>query len=469
MTVMQDNYGRWAVSGSYQPLRYWWQGGKVNLHLTTGTWQKLLSIVPQSLQNLLSVSSGQIAVTDFHGLFVLFDVLYQQNLPIDLDNDLQLLGRVWRLALEIVREQDFLPFISSSSLETKNMISELIRTTESMEEDWLHASGLTSHRAMWVPGFKDSYLCALRRLYIDVARAVLGSSWQSSFPWDRSHHAQMMVDLWLCFCVDEAVRGFQVETVQAPSGERGVGGARLPYRGEAELLSSWRRQLTADVREPFEVDRWLAWRMLKKIFAQSGWRQSNILDDSGAETWHIEMELIPPSGDQSGGDWDLMYFLAHNYWAKRVDLREWWQHTQRWMQVGEEYLIEPDRWFLPILKRAGEVSQPVARSLKQQAPSCALVAPDELLTFLYEELPQLHRLGIVVKSPQIESVDSKDVRIRVQVKKTRTAVHKQAQGKVGSESWFDAKQLVDFDWSLVIGDKTISKEQFQQMVAKSIL
>jgi len=465
MTATHNSHDRQIVSGSLQPSRYWWQGGQVTLRTASGEWRNIKTLLPPEVEAVLSIETPTEALTDFCGLFTFLEFLQTEEPTIQLAENLQLLGHVWRLALEIVREEDILPFLSATSMETKDFVSQLVGTTESTEDDWALASGLHPHVAMWLPRFTDSYVLALRRLYVCLANNLFASDWQPSTAWKQENHGQTLVDVWLCYCVDQFVQRLQENTGDStfPATESA---ARLPYRGEQELMSNWQAQLNSGKREPFAADSWLVWRLVKKTFANSGWTFENMLDDSGASTWHLEMELVPPLGDAPGGDWRLVYFLAHNHWNQRLSLQSWWRQSNRKVVVGCEYLLEPDSWFLPRLRQAGEVSAAIHQSLRQQAPYEAVVAPNELLALLYEQLPQLHQLGITVKSPRIDALESKDIRIRVQVKRNRNTPPKTSQSSRAVESWFDAKQLVDFDWSLVVGDLELSKEQFQEMVAE---
>ncbi|QQE80333.1 DEAD/DEAH box helicase [Alicyclobacillus sp. SO9] len=460
------------VSGQYSPEKLWWKNGFASIHVENGTRHQvleLLKLLSPVDQSRLTLSSDQTVAMQADTFFDLLEQFQEPKAPVQkmikLDENLKLFIRIQRWAFQIVRNYDVLAFAGLADMGTDQLVEEFLKLAYSGDEGWVQSGGMKNHVAAWVPALTDTYAQALRRLYITSADDYLKDSWNSRLPWKRDKHGQVIVDHWLCYCVDRFIQKCSVEIQQEDSDETSGSGFRIPYRGEQELIEAWQKGLGQKEKQPFSADRWLIWRMLKHTFSESGWKASTVTDTSGAGTCHLEMELLPPAANSSVSEWKLIWYIAHNHWPHRVPLSQWWEQEKRVIWIGHERLDRPDSWFLPLLRQAGEFSHLIERTLQQPAPAEVVIPPTELMPLIYDDLPKIAGLGVEFKYPDIETLETNDVRIRVQVKRAKSkGAQRGRQQSARTESWFDAQQIVDFDWTVVLGETEISRDEFQRMV-----
>ncbi|GMA49503.1 hypothetical protein GCM10025857_08600 [Alicyclobacillus contaminans] len=244
----------------------------------------------------------------------------------------------------------------------------------------------------------------------------------------------------------------------------GQGGTsyRVMYRGEEDMLRQFAEALHSSENR-FFADGWLIWRTLRQGFATSGWRREWLEDASGKSYYHVELELTPPK-EHVQAEWTVQIYIAHNEWNARRPLADWWTTPSRHWRVGREMLFAPDTWFLPQLLAAAAVWPELAEALARPGVSFVVLSPDDVYSFLTERLPALEELGIPVRYPDISTHPLSDIRIKVRVQRTHR--RQQRTSSAVRERWFSAEQLVDFDWTVALGDVELPAETFEQMVAR---
>ncbi|MDQ0190877.1 DEAD/DEAH box helicase [Alicyclobacillus cycloheptanicus] len=378
----------------------------------------------------------------------------------------ELFLRTARLAREIVRRQDILAFAAPVDLAPAQVMETCCLLADGSEDggsQWVaHHS---AYCAAWLPAWTDSGLRALRRIYIhEMARM-----------WDDpddpnavriSAAGPIEFDRWIWRCVDELVRANLLPADDAVV-RLGRSRYRVFYRGEAELLTRWQQGLWAHDAEArlFPADGWLLRRQLLPAFADSGWRREWLADDSGSAYYHVAFEVVPPDAEHPAADWQLVYYVAHNEWPVRVPLRELWASGQRVLTIGRDVLVDPARWILPALRRAGQCYAPILQSLREPGPTGCSVPPEDVVTLVTEGLPALREQGFSVETPDFDAAGVANVRIRVRVRRGREkSLQARQRGRRPSAGWFDAERLVDFDWTLAVGDEELSSQAFEQLV-----
>ncbi|WP_067924578.1 DEAD/DEAH box helicase [Alicyclobacillus shizuokensis] len=360
-----------------------------------------------------------------------------------------------RLARILVQRADVLPFAALCDWDWGQVLRMPVRLAQEDGVFVRHDEGPTGRYAgMLIPAWRVEAGAALYRAYLGQAADL-----------PRLAGNEHALAAWLWVCTDwlgrrslvDSPRVHEVSTRQP---------FQIRYRGEEELLADWRRSLTdTSPQGPllgFVADHWLMMRMLALELRGSGW-EGALFDTTGKADWQVGFELIPPTQDESG-TWTLRALLVHRWFAWRAPLAKWWQQPERgrW-RIGSGVLREPDRWFLPQLARAAEVCPAVARLLVQPAPAETAVGAGEVMELVNQHVPRLLEAGFAVFTPRWEHVDLQDVRIRVGVKRVsrrRLASRRSAT----ADSWFDVDRLIEFDWSVAVGDEELSREQFEALV-----
>ena len=375
---------------------------------------------------------------------------------------LQLMMRLVRLAADIVACEDVVAFAAPRDIKLEEVLLACTEFARQEEEGMGRWTSMGTFAAAWLPGWNMPEHRALRALYLSEAAAVSAarSDDASAATFAESQH---WVDAFLFLCIDKFVRLNVVEpTKQEPDmRSNGISSYRIMYRGEAEVLSAWERALVSANPE-FQADGWLVWRTMKQAFQQTDWSTDWLFDLSGQFDYHLEFELVPPA-EEASLLWHLEYFVAHNHWNQRRPLLNFWQQESRDFVIGRERLERLDEWILPQLLEAGRVCSVIADSLQEPTPSQAVIAPEAVFSFLTKDAKELEELGCKIRYPAIEEMSAGDIRIRVQVKrKSHKATH--VASHVRGASWFDARQLVEFDWKVALGGEELSEQAFEELV-----
>ncbi len=378
-----------------------------------------------------------------------------------------------RLGLKIVESGDTVAFAAPADSPWAKVLNSLYQLSNAETEEWLPWKAEPQHfLASWIPAWRQPLLRALRRVYVSMV-GVLRKELPSLIEEDRSRSRDATddeaFDAWVCIAVDwwtrkvlaPPVLSFE-ETTKSPY--------QVPYRGEQDMLVSWTESLfSKGSLGRFEADAWLVWRTQRQFLLESGWRREWLEDTSGKEYYHIDLELLPPSNPaMSTGDWRLIYHVAHNHWPISAPLSRWWQSPTREWQIGHDVLVRPDEWILPMLYQMSAVFAPIGLDLAKPGPSGCSVPSHQVYEFVTEILPRLAELGCTFRIPELAEEAEANIRIRVQVKRVMTKNSK-SSSPLGHRGLglFDADQLVAFDWTVVVGDETLSKAEFEAMVERN--
>ena len=115
----------------------------------------------------------------------------------------------------------------------------------------------------------------------------------------------------------------------------------------------------------------------------------------------------------------------------------------------------PQERLLEDLARAGKIFPAIQRGLKSSHPDMVELSTAEAHAFLREAMPNLEEAGFSVLVPPWW----RSGKARLGVKVTMREELDRVPGKLGHQA------LVDYDWSLALGDETLSREDFERLVA----
>ena len=162
----------------------------------------------------------------------------------------------------------------------------------------------------------------------------------------------------------------------------------------------------------------------------------------------------PTSGEEN---WTLDYFLqAVDNSEFLVDAETIWNHSlQRGVFKGRT-IEHPQETLLGGLGLASRIYPPIEASLHDRRPQFCRLTPIQVYEFIKAGAWRLADSGLgVILPPSLTPVEGENRRLGLKIRSSATP----GKGQSGLQSW------LDFEWELAIGDRTISKQEFDRLVA----
>ncbi len=166
-------------------------------------------------------------------------------------------------------------------------------------------------------------------------------------------------------------------------------------------------------------------------------------------------QLIPPNADSN--EWILAYALQaidnSEFLIKAADI---WQHpVERWVYENRE-IENPQETFLRGLGLASRLYEPIAPSLESAYPESCILTPLQAYEFIKSIAWRFEDNGLgVVLPPSLSSSGGWANRLGLKISNAAP----QQQQRLGLHS------LLTLKWELAIGGQTISKSEFDRLVA----
>jgi SNF2 family DNA or RNA helicase len=167
--------------------------------------------------------------------------------------------------------------------------------------------------------------------------------------------------------------------------------------------------------------------------------------------------LLPPQ--QQGGDWQLTYGLQSVLepdW--QISAVEIWQYPVDQLQIRGQTIDSPQETLLGGLGRAARLYEPIRQSLLEQQPEGCTLDPIQAYEFIRAVVWRLQDNGFSVELPpgltgQGSSLDS---RIGLKIK-AEVPARGQRLG---------LKSLLNFQWELSLAGETLTKADFEGLLAQ---
>ncbi|HEY9880644.1 MAG TPA: DEAD/DEAH box helicase [Leptolyngbyaceae cyanobacterium] len=169
--------------------------------------------------------------------------------------------------------------------------------------------------------------------------------------------------------------------------------------------------------------------------------------------------LAPP--EQQGGDWSLAYWLQSvNNPDWQVSAAEIWQYPVEQVHLHGQTLDSPQETLLGGLGRAARLYDPIRQSLLGQQPSGCTLDPIQAYEFIRATAWRLQDNGFSVELPAglTGPTDNLDSRIGLKIKAEVPA--RQQRQRLG------LKSLLNFQWELSLAGETLTKADFEQLLAQ---
>ncbi len=176
----------------------------------------------------------------------------------------------------------------------------------------------------------------------------------------------------------------------------------------------------------------------------------------GRSLFRACFKLSPPGvGDN---DWTLSYFLqAANDPEFLVDAATIWQHPVESFVYQNRTIEQPQETLLRGLGLASRIYAPISASLEQANPSSCSLSPLQAYEFLKSVAWRFEDSGLqVVLPPSLANREGWANRLGLKVSATTP---RKKNERLGLQS------LLNFKWELAIGGQTLSKEEFDRLVA----
>lgn len=188
----------------------------------------------------------------------------------------------------------------------------------------------------------------------------------------------------------------------------------------------------------------------KKLY--QAWEQWRSFGSGDVGGFRISFRLNEPPED--GDIWQLDYLLqASDDPSLIVDAEMVWTAKSNVMHYLEHRFDNPQEKLLAGLGLASRLFDPVERSLRTNSPKGVPLSRDEAYQFLTDAAPILESSGFAVLVPNWWG--------------KRRKIKAKASFKESNEpSGFLTKEsLLNYEWKMSLGDDSISKEEFEALVA----
>jgi SNF2 family DNA or RNA helicase len=313
------------------------------------------------------------------------------------------------------------------------------------------------YRAIWLPVVEDpqdqARLRTLAEAMPPVCRALFpparasGRSADVGLDAGQSPAPWALLDSFLRSLVDRAVRDW---------GKAGLDRRRKPPAG---ISGAWWAALwTEDNRIEVPVAQR---RDLARLF--EAWRVwMDQLRGAAEAAFRLCFRLVPPEVDPESGmvvrpDWAVEYLLqANDDPSLLVPAGQAWSVRGSTLQVlGRKFEAAQER-LLAGLGLAGRLFAPIMKSLRTSRPEGCQLTVDEAYAFLREVGPVLKGSGFGVLVPAWW--DKPGARLGVRAKLA-------SEASQTSRGILNLEAIVQFDWELALGDRTLTLEEFERLAA----
>jgi len=200
--------------------------------------------------------------------------------------------------------------------------------------------------------------------------------------------------------------------------------------------------------EPFEVERLEA--------ALKAWTMPLQYQLVGKSLFRTCFQLRPPESGKT--DWTLAYFLqAANDPEFLVDAIAIWNHPVEQKVYQNRTIYDPQETFLRGLGIASRLYPPIAPSLETPYPQESRLNPLQAYEFIKSVAWRFEDSGLgVILPPTLANREGWANRLGLKI---TAQTPQKKQGRLSLQS------LLNFQWELAIGGQTISKAEFDRLVA----
>jgi SNF2 family DNA or RNA helicase len=179
----------------------------------------------------------------------------------------------------------------------------------------------------------------------------------------------------------------------------------------------------------------------------------------GQNQFRVCFKLEPPHqnpDNSSAVDWQLSYWLQALDDPKfSIDAQTIWNHSQETLIYQQRTLKSPQETLLKGLGLASHIYEPIANSLETSQPVACVLDPLDVYQFIRTIVWQLQDNGLGVILPLGLASGSNEKRLGIKIEAEVTPEKGERLG---------LKTLLNYNIKLAIGDKSISQQEFNQLL-----
>lgn len=191
------------------------------------------------------------------------------------------------------------------------------------------------------------------------------------------------------------------------------------------------------------------------------------LQAAGDRHFRVAFRLEAPlqqsehNGQKGAADWLLHFLLqARDDPSLLAPAAQVWQTRGSVLQALGRHFEQPQEKLLAGLGYAARLFDPLRRSLQSAKPQTATLSTQEAYTFLREAAPLLEESGFGVLVPPWWNKPGTRLGVRLHMS------GKQTSGvDAVTSNGMSMEKLVSYRWELALGDTTLTKAEFQALVA----
>jgi SNF2 family DNA or RNA helicase/intein/homing endonuclease len=238
--------------------------------------------------------------------------------------------------------------------------------------------------------------------------------------------------------------------VRSMVGSQGVAETRL-IASLPVAIRQWLLSLTAASNSinatPSEIERLQS--------ALKAWMLPLEYQLAGKTLFRTCVELRTPEPGES--EWTVAYFLQAADDAQfLIDAATIWEHPSERFSSQNRTIEQPQETFLRGLGLASRLYPPIAESLETQSPTFCRITPMQAYEFIKAVAWRFEDSGLgVILPPSLANREGWANRLGLKI----SAQTQQQRGRLNLQS------LLNFQWELAIGGQTISKQEFDRLVA----
>ncbi|MDH3674735.1 MAG: DEAD/DEAH box helicase, partial [Anaerolineae bacterium] len=185
---------------------------------------------------------------------------------------------------------------------------------------------------------------------------------------------------------------------------------------------------------------------------------------AGDKSFRVAFRLEAPLQQSQTGDekdWQLHFLLqARDDPSLLVPARQVWQTKGAVLKALDRRFRQPQEKLLTGLGYAARLFEPLRESLKTAKPDSSNLLTREAFAFLREAAPLLEASGFGVLVPPWWNKPGTRLGVRLSMGSAKTLGQEIIPGRAMN---FD--KLVRYKWELSIGDSTLTREEFEALVA----
>ncbi len=206
---------------------------------------------------------------------------------------------------------------------------------------------------------------------------------------------------------------------------------------------------------------------LRRLVSQVEEWQRNLLPAGGTQyVIALKLEPPPPSPPDEKiwhvppGGWRLSYYLrSRNDPNVLVPASQVWQ-TQDEVLISQGLRFDyPQEKLLQGLGTAANIFPPIERSLRSAAPTGVSLTTSEVYHFLREAAPLLKQSGFSIILPSWWDQAGAHLGLRLHLR----PITPEPVDVLDADTWVD--KPIDYQWELVLGDTTLTREAFAELVS----